>query len=66
MTERLFISKFLSRNPETPDQTAIGIARNGLANKSLIERKPNSGSARLSWARENSKHRRTATRQQGF
>src|SRR5205814_1388328 len=29
-------------------------------------RKPNSGSARLSWARENSKHRRTATRQQGF
>src|SRR5262252_6850562 len=50
----------------TSDQTAIGIARDGLANKSLIERKPNSGSARLSWARENSKHRRTATRQQGF
>ncbi len=29
-------------------------------------RKPNSGSARHRWARENSKHRRTATRQRGF
>jgi hypothetical protein len=48
------------------DQTTIRIARNGPANESLIERKPNSGSARLRWARENSKHRRTATRQQGF
>src|SRR5262244_3580981 len=53
-------------NGAASDQTAIGIARDGLADKSLIERKPNSGSARLSWARENSKHRRTATRQQGF
>src|SRR5215471_8262836 len=53
-------------NGAASDQTAIGIARDGLANKSLIERKPNSGSARLCWARENSKHRRTATRQQGF
>src|SRR5215813_11169620 len=52
--------------PSGADQTAIGIARDGLADKSLIERKPNSGSARLSWARENSKHRRTAPRQQGF
>src|SRR5215813_4330273 len=53
-------------NGAASDQTAIGIARDGLANKSLIERKPNSGPARLCWARENSKHRRTATRQQGF
>ncbi|HEX7697865.1 MAG TPA: hypothetical protein VF394_10735, partial [Candidatus Acidoferrum sp.] len=29
-------------------------------------RKPDSGSARHHWARENSKHRRTATRQRGF
>jgi len=28
--------------------------------------KPDSGSARHRWARENSKHRRTATRQRGF
>jgi len=53
-------------NGATVHQTAIRIARDRLANESLIQRKPNNGSARLSWARENSKHRRTATRQQGF
>jgi hypothetical protein len=47
-------------------QTTIRIARDGLADESLIQRKSNSSSARLRWARENSKHRRTATRQQGF
>src|SRR5271170_4381360 len=44
----------------------IPIARNCFANEGLIVRKPNSGSARHRWARENSKHRRTATRQRGF
>src|SRR5208282_6537411 len=46
--------------------TNVPVARECLANKGLIVRKPNSGSARLRWARENSKHRRTATRQRGF
>src|SRR5207249_5322460 len=47
-------------------QTSVPVARDGLANEGLIVRKPNSGSARHRWARENSKHRRTATRQRGF
>src|SRR5690242_19835642 len=46
--------------------TSVPIARERLADEGLIVRKPNSGSARHRWARENSKHRRTATRQQGF
>src|SRR5580692_6607017 len=46
--------------------TNVPVARECLANKGLIVRKPNSGSARHRWARENSKHRRTATRQRGF
>src|SRR5439155_4841089 len=41
-------------------------ARERLANERLVVSKPSSGSARLSWARENSNPRRTATRQQGF
>src|SRR3954468_2245086 len=44
----------------------IPVARECLANEGLVVRKPNSGSARQRWARENSKHRRTATRQRGF
>src|SRR6266849_953867 len=47
-------------------QTSVPAARDTLANEGLIVRKPNSGSARHRWARENSKHRRTATRQRGF
>src|SRR5579859_5541201 len=39
--------------------------RECLADKSFVVRKPDSGSARQRWARENSKHRRTATRQRG-
>src|SRR5580692_1894469 len=46
--------------------TNVPVARDCLANKGLIVRKPSSGSARHRWARENSKHRRTATRQRGF
>src|SRR5271170_4719984 len=46
--------------------TNVPVARESLANEGLIVRKPNSGSARHRWARENSKHRRTATRQRGF
>src|SRR5713226_6033423 len=48
------------------DRAMIPVARNGLANEGLIVLKPDSGSARQRWARENSKHRRTATRQRGF
>src|SRR6266849_2104679 len=48
------------------DQTNIPRAREALANEGLIVRKPDSGSARQRWARENSKHHRTATRQRGF
>src|SRR5271168_4287417 len=44
----------------------VPLARNCFANEGLVVRKPNSGSARHRWARENSKHRRTATRQRGF
>src|SRR5438105_12510739 len=44
----------------------VPVARESLANEGLVVRKPNSGSARHRWARENSKHRRTATRQRGF
>src|SRR5882762_1732318 len=44
----------------------IPVARNCLANEGLFVLKPDSGSARQRWARENSKHRRTATRQRGF
>src|SRR5713226_8520651 len=47
-------------------QTSIPVSRDTLANEGLIVRKPNSGSARHRWARENIKHRRTATRQRGF
>jgi hypothetical protein len=47
-------------------QTKVPVARNCFANEGLIARKPVSGSARHRWARENSKHRRTATRQRGF
>src|SRR5438132_458068 len=47
-------------------QTSVPLARDSLANEGLVVRKPNSGSARQRWARENSKHRRTATRQRGF
>src|SRR5437870_12406718 len=46
-------------------QTSVPLARDSLANEGLIVRKPNSVSARRRWARENSKHRRTATRQRG-
>src|SRR5437667_5269871 len=46
-------------------QTSVPIARDSLANEGLVVRKPNSGSARHRWARENSNHRRTATRQRG-
>src|ERR1700756_5403579 len=59
-------------NQDTPslerslNQTSITIARDGFANEGLVGRKPYSGSARQRWARENSKHRRTATRQHGF
>jgi hypothetical protein len=48
------------------DSPEIPIARNCFANEGLVARKPDSGSARQRWARENSKHRRTATRQRGF
>src|SRR5437899_7166941 len=47
-------------------QTSVPVARDSLADEGLIVRKPNSGSARHRWARENTKHRRTATRQRGF
>src|SRR2546423_3269048 len=47
-------------------QTSVPVARDSLANEGLVVRKPNSGSARHRWARENSKHRRTATCQRGF
>src|SRR5438045_8000892 len=46
--------------------TSVRLARECLANEGLIVRKPNSGSARHRWAREYSKHRRTATCQRGF
>jgi len=55
-----------TENSATLHQTTIRIARDRLANESLIQRKSNSGSARLCWVRENCNHRRTATRQQGF
>src|ERR1700722_11275109 len=44
----------------------IPVARNCFASEGQVVRKPHSGSARHRWARENSKHRRTATRQRGF
>src|SRR5260370_4774181 len=47
-------------------QTSEPVARDTLADEGLLVRKPNSGSARHRWARENTKHRRTATRQRGF
>src|SRR5260370_8751459 len=47
-------------------QTSVPVARDSLANEGLVVRKANSGSARQRWARENSKHRRTATRQRAF
>src|SRR5437899_12619992 len=52
--------------PRDMHPTSVPVARDGLANEGLIVRKPNSGSARHRWARENSKHRRTATRQRGL
>src|SRR5437764_10450899 len=52
--------------PRDMHPTSVPVARECLANEGLIVRKPNSGSARHRWARENSKHRRTATRQRGF
>src|SRR5438067_6905862 len=52
--------------PRDVHPTSVPVARESLANEGLIVRKPNSGSARHRWARENSKHRRTATRQRGF
>src|ERR1700682_483761 len=48
------------------DSAEIPVARNCFANEGQVVRNPNSGSARHRWARENSKHRRTATRQRGF
>src|ERR1700684_3306599 len=48
------------------DLAKIPVARNGFANEGVFVLKPDSGSARQRWARENSKHRRTATRQRGF
>src|SRR5260370_14400866 len=42
------------------------VARHRFANEGLVVLKPNSGSARHRWARENTKHPRTATRQRGF
>src|SRR5438132_6438195 len=52
--------------PRDMHPTSVPVARECLADEGLIVRKPNSGSARHRWARENSKHRRTATRQRGF
>ena len=46
-------------------QARVPGPRNCFANEGLIVRKPDNGSARLCWARENTKHRRTATSQQG-
>src|SRR6266436_4213104 len=48
------------------DLAKIPVARNCFANEGAFVLKPDSGSARQRWARENSKHRRTATRQRGF
>src|SRR6202035_5339566 len=48
------------------DLAKIPVARNRFANEGVFVLKPDSGSARQRWARENSKHRRTATRQRGF
>src|ERR1700757_1310097 len=48
------------------DLAKIPVARNCFANEGVFVLKPDSGSARQRWARENSKHRRTATRQRGF
>src|SRR6202165_4494164 len=48
------------------DSAEIPVARNCFANEGQVVRKPNSGSARHRWARENSKQRRTATRQRGL
>src|SRR5207247_6900144 len=52
--------------PRDMHPTSVPVARECLANEGLIVRKPNSGSARHRWAREYSKHRRTATCQRGF
>src|SRR6202140_5290348 len=48
------------------DLAKIPVGRNCFANEGLVVLKPHSGSARQRWARENSKHPRTAPRQQGF
>src|SRR3984957_9143720 len=55
-----------STNDTRLNSAEIPVARNCFANEGQVVRKPNSGSARHRWARENSKHRRTATRQRGF
>jgi len=47
-------------------RAAVFFPRKGLADENLIVREPVSSSARLRWASEDSKHRRTATRQRGF
>src|SRR6266699_2011539 len=52
--------------PRDMHPTSVPVARECLANEGLIVRKPDSGSARHRWAREYSKHRRTATCQRGF
>src|SRR5436305_6186835 len=52
--------------PRDMHPTSVPLARECLADEGLIVRKPNCGSARHRWAREYSKHRRTATRQRGF
>src|ERR1700740_410272 len=48
------------------DLAKIPVARNCFANEGVFVLKPDSGSARQRWARENSKHRPTATRPRGF
>src|SRR3984893_15755856 len=55
-----------STNDTRLNSAEIPVARNCFASEGQVVRKPNSGSARHRWARENSKHRRTATRQRGF
>src|SRR6202035_5448347 len=49
-----------------PQSADISPARKGAAKEDLFFRKQASGSARLRWVWEYSKHRRTATRQRGF
>ena len=60
------IARFMVAGLKTGYYIRIPFPRNRFAEEGLIVRKPDSSSARLRWVRENTKHRRTATRQQGF